>query len=311
MSHLPTGTVTFLFMDIEGSTQLWEQHPQAMEVALAQHHVLLREAIEAQGGVVFQIIGDAFCAAFATAPAALRAALAAQRMLRDATWGPTGRIRVRMALHTATVAVQAGDYPSGPHFNRLARLLNAGHGGQVLVSLASAELLREHLPIDTALHDLGPHRLKDLSHPEQIFQLGAPDLPADFPPLRTLDRRRTNLPAQPTLLIGREREIVEVTALLRRDDVRLLTLTGPGGTGKTRLALQAAAELLDDFAHGVYFVNLAPIRDPDLVATAIAQTLGVKESGGRPLIEDLQAALRRSTCCCCWITSSRWRQPRR
>jgi predicted ATPase/class 3 adenylate cyclase len=292
MPDLPSGTVTFLFTDIEGSTQLWEQHPQAMELALAQHHTLLRQAIEAHGGQVFQIIGDAFCAAFPTAPAALRAALAAQRTLRDAAWEPTGPIRVRMALHTATVAVQAGDYPSGPHFNRLARLLNAGHGGQTLLSAATHELLREHLPVDTALHDLGAHQLKDLSRPEQIFQLLALDLGADFPPLRTLDRRRTNLPAQPTALIGREHELADVAALLRRADVRLVTLTGSGGTGKTRLGLQVAAELLDNFAQGVYFVNLAPLSDPELVAIALAKTLGVKETNGRPLIEDLQAALR-------------------
>src|SRR5437867_9099797 len=163
-----------------------------MPTALAQHHALLHQAIAGQGGQVFQIIGDAVCAAFPSAPAALRAALMAQRALRAATWGPTGRIHVRMAVHTATLAVVAGDYPSGPHFNRLARLLNAGHGGQVLLSLATTELLREHLPPDAELRDLGAHQLKDLSRPEPIFQLGASDLPAAFPPLRTLDSRRTN-----------------------------------------------------------------------------------------------------------------------
>jgi predicted ATPase/class 3 adenylate cyclase len=316
MPNLPTGTATFLFTDIEGSTQLWEQHPQAMAHSLAQHHALLREAIEAHGGVVFQIIGDAFCAAFPTAPAALSAALMAQRALRDATWGPTGPLHVRMALHTATLAVQAGDYPSGPHFNRLARLLSAGHGGQILLSLASAELLREHLPPEALLRDLGSHRLKGLGRPEQIFQLVTSDLPTDFPPLRTPETRGTHLPAQLTPLIGRELEVAAVCALLRRTEVRLVTLTGPGGIGKTRLALQAA-ELLDtnelapplppqrerglggegprsegDFPDGVWFVNLAPLSDPGLVASAIAHALGVREVAQQPILDSLKSYLR-------------------
>jgi class 3 adenylate cyclase len=240
---LPSGTVTFLFTDIAGSTRLWEQHKDAMSTALAQHHALLRAAIETQGGKVFQIIGDAFCAAFPTAPAALQAALLAQRSLRDATWDSTPPIRVRMAVHTTTLALRAGEYPSGPHFNRLARLLSAGHGGQVLLSAAAWELVRNHLSPDAELRDLGTYRLKDLSRPERIFQVITPDLPADFPPLNTLDARRTNLPAQPTALIGREQEVAAVCTLLRREDVRLLTLTGPGGAGKTRLALQSAADL--------------------------------------------------------------------
>jgi predicted ATPase/class 3 adenylate cyclase len=296
---LPSGTVTFLFTDIEGSTALWEQHPQTMPVALARHNAILREAIAAHDGVLFKTVGDAVCAAFVSAPAALAAALAAQRALHTEPWGATGPLRVRMALHTGSVAARDGDYRGLP-LSRLARLLSAGHGGQVLLSLATKELVREHLPPEVTVRSLGEHRLKDLSSPEQIYQLIAPDLPSEFPPLTTLDSHRTNLPAQPTALIGRAREVAHVCALLRTPEVRLLTLTGPGGVGKTRLALHAAAELLDDsvlsrdegFADGIYFVNLAPISDAGLVASAIAQTLGVREAAGRPLLNQLQDYLR-------------------
>jgi len=291
MADLPSGTVTFLFTDIEGSTQLWEQHPQAMPSALARHDAILREATAAHGGVVFRTVGDAFCTAFASAPAALRAALDAQRALHHQDWGAVGPIRVRIALHTGAVAIRDAEYQGQP-LNRIARLLSAGHGGQVLLSAATQELARDLLPPDAELRDMGVHRLKDLTHPEQIFQLVAPGLPADFPPLKTLDRRPHNLPAQPTALIGREQAIATVCSLLRRADVRLVTLTGPGGTGKTRLALQTAAELLEQFGDGVWFVNLAPISDPDLVATTIAQVLGAREHDNRPLLEQLKAYLR-------------------
>jgi len=250
--------VTFLFTDIQGSTQLWEQHPRAMELALAQHHALLREAIEGQGGVVFQIIGDAFCAAFSRAPAALQAALAAQRALRDAIWDTTGPIRVRMALHTAAVELHDGTYPSGQHFNRLARLLSAGHGTQILLSRATAELVRRELPTDAELRDLGAHWLKGLSRPEPIEQVVAEDLPSVFPPLVTLNQPTSNLPAQATTFIGREQQVLALHELLRRPDVRLITLTGPGGTGKTRLALYVAADRLEQYSNGVWLVELAP-----------------------------------------------------
>jgi predicted ATPase len=197
---------------------------------------------------------------------------------------------VRMALHTGAAEQRDGDY-FGPPLNRVARLLMAGHGGQVLLSLAAAELVREHLPPDAALRDLGRHRLKDLSLPEQIYQLIAPDLPADFPALKTLDARRTNLLAQPTALLGRAQELASVCTLLRRADVRLVSLTGPGGTGKTRLALQVAAELLDAFDDGVWFVDLAPLSDANLVIATIMQTLQLKEIGGQPALELLKTYL--------------------
>src|SRR6266545_718404 len=189
----PTGTVIFLFTDVEGSTQLWEQHAQAMQRALARHDAILNEAITAHGGFVFKTVGDAFCAAFATAPTALTAALVAQRALQAELWGETGPIRGRMALHAGATEERDGDY-FGPPLSRVARLCAAASGGQILLSLTVQELVRDQLPLDTTLHDLGAHRLKDLTRPEQIFQVVAPDLPSEFPPLKTLNSYRTNLP---------------------------------------------------------------------------------------------------------------------
>jgi predicted ATPase/class 3 adenylate cyclase/Tfp pilus assembly protein PilF len=283
--------VTFLFTDIEGSTQIWQQHPEAMPAALARHDEILRQTIEGHGGHIFKTMGDAFYAAFDTASEALAAAWEAQRALHEEPWGETGPLRVRMALHSGTAEDRDGDF-FGLTLNRVARLLHAGHGGQILLSRSAQELVLEELPAGTDLRDLGERRLKDLVCLEHIFQLVAPDLPADFPPLNTLDARPTNLPAQPTLLIGREEELAEVCTLLRRGSVRLVTLTGPGGTGKTRLGLQVAADLLDGFADGAFFVPLSPIRDADLVLPQIAQVLELKESTGRPLLDSLKTSLR-------------------
>ena len=193
MASPPTGTVTFLFTDIEGSTKLWEHNPQAMQTALARHDELLRLAIEERGGYVFKTVGDAFCAAFPTAPDALEAALSAQRTLFADEWPQTGPLRVRVALHTGAAEERDGDY-FGPPVNRVARLLSAAHGGQVLLSLPAQELVRDQLPAGTSLRDLGEYRLKDLFRPERIFQLLAPELPSEFPPLRTLEAYRNNLP---------------------------------------------------------------------------------------------------------------------
>jgi predicted ATPase/class 3 adenylate cyclase/DNA-binding NarL/FixJ family response regulator len=291
MTDLPTGTVTFLFTDIEGSTHLWEQHPAEMRLALARHDALLHHAIEMQHGTVIKSSGDGVLAVFANAVDALAATLVAQRALHAERWGATGPLRVRMALHTGTAEECASDY-FGPSLNRTARLLAVGHGGQIVLSRATWELVADHLPVTVEVRDLGVHRLKDLSRPEQIFQLVAPNLPTDFPALRTLDAYPANLPIQPTALIGREQELATVGDLLRRANVRLVTLTGPGGTGKTRLAMQVAAELLDSFTDGVWFVDLAPIRDADLVIPAIMQTMGVKEQGHITPLEQLQAHLR-------------------
>jgi len=287
----PTGTVTFLFTDVEGSTKLWEDNAPAMQAALARHDKILRNAIEERGGYVFKTVGDAFCAAFPTAPAALEAALVAQRELFAEEWDEEiGTLRVRMALHTGAAEERDGDY-FGPPLNRVARLLSAAFGGQVLLPLTTQELVRDQLPADVELSDLGEHRLKDLGRPEHVFQLATSGLTADFPPLRTLDVHPNNLPLQPTPLVGREREIGEVADRVRSEEVRLITLTGPGGAGKTRLALQAAADVLEEFSDGVFFVALATITEPELVASTIAQALGVKESAEQPLMESLKSYL--------------------
>jgi predicted ATPase/class 3 adenylate cyclase len=291
MADLPTGTVTFLFTDIEGSTKLWERYPEAMPATMARHDEVLREVMDSSGGFVFKTVGDAFCVAFSSASHALEAALAAQRALLSEGREKTGPLRVRMALHTGSADERGGDYFGAP-VNRIARLLLAGHGGQILLSTATQELVRDALPEGASLRDLGERRLKDLFRPERVFQLLSPDLPASFPPLKTLDARLNNLPAQPTPLVGRERELKEVCDLLREEGVRLLTLTGPGGIGKTRLGLQVGAELLDEFEDGVFFVALAPIIDPALVASAIAEPLGVVEAGDQPLKEGLKDYLR-------------------
>jgi len=255
----PTGSVTFLFTDIEGSVRRWDQQPEAMKIALARHDEILRSSVEAHGGHVFKTMGDAFCVAFQVASEALAAALEAQCVLAAEPWGAIGGLRVRMALHSGSVHERDGDY-FGPPLNRISRLLSAGHGGQTLLSLATEQLVCDHLPAGVQLRDLGTHRLRDLTRPEQIFEVIAPSLPADFPALKTLDARPNNLQTQPTPLLGREHEVEKVCARLRREDVRLFTLTGPGGTGKTRLSLQVAADLLDDYKDGVFFIALAPLR---------------------------------------------------
>jgi predicted ATPase/class 3 adenylate cyclase len=290
MTDLPTGTVTFLFTDIEGSTGLWERYPEAMSEALSRHDEILRAVIEANGGSVVKTAGDGFHAAFWSATHALEAALEAQRTLLREEWAEIGPLRVRMALHTGATEERDGDY-YGPPVNRAARLLSAAHGGQVLLSSPTQELVRDTLPGGVILEDLGEKRLKDLFRPERVFQLAATDLRSEFPPLRTLEGRPNNLPLQPTPLVGRELEVSEIVERLRDEQARLLTLTGPGGTGKTRLALQSGADLLEEFDDGVFFVSLAAITDPELVPSAIAKSLGVKEGPEQSLEESLEAYL--------------------
>ncbi len=284
-------TVTFLFTDIEGSTELWEREPAAMELALARHDLLVREAIERQRGTVFKALGDAFCAVFAAAPDALAAALAAQRALVAEAWPTATPIRVRMAIHSGS-AERRGDDWFGPPLNRVARMLDAGHGGQILLSQAAQALVADRFPEGAALVDMGERMLKDLARAERLFQLVTADLPSEFPPLRTLDARPHNLPLSPTPLVGREREIAEIRDLVLRERARLVTLVGPGGTGKTRLALQAAADMVDAFRDGVYLVNFAPVQDPAVVPSQILQALGQKADGDGAAEEALRAALR-------------------
>ena len=281
---LPTGTVTFLFTDIEGSTKLWEANPATMGEALAFHDRVLRDAIESQGGCVFKTVGDAFCAAFHTAPAAVCAALDAQAKIAEAAGFGEIPLSVRMALHTGAVESRDNDYFGQP-LNRVARLLATGHGGQVLISGVAQGLALDSLPAGVSLRPLGEHRLKDLGRPESIFQLIHPGLRAEFPPLRSLASMPNNLPQQVTSFVGREKEIGEVKALL--EGTRLLTLTGSGGCGKTRLSLQVAADLLDGSGDGAWLVELAGLSDPSLVAQMVSSIFGLKEQPGKPLVMTL------------------------
>ena len=289
MRNLPAGTVTFLFTDIEGSTKLWEAHPEAMQPALTRHDQLLRETIETNSGYVFKTVGDAFCAAFATAPDALRAALEAQLALTGEPWPAQTPIKVRMALHTGAVESRDDDYFGQP-LNRVARLLSTGHGGQTLLTLATQELVRDALPSQTQFRDLGAHQLKDLARAEQIYQMQHPALADNFPVLKSLSTHPNNLPQQVTSFIGREEELEIVEKLLAKN--KLLTLTGAGGSGKSRLSLQVAADLLERFPEGAFLVELAPLTDPNLVAQTVASVLGVKEEPGKPILTTLTEQLK-------------------
>jgi len=299
-SILPTGTVTFLFTDIEGSTSLWEHDPEAMQGASSRQEAIVREAMSAHGGYVYKMVGDAFQVAFSTASAALAAALAAQRALHAEPWGPIGTVKVRMALHTGVTEERGDDYV-GPDLNRIARLLSAGHGGQVLLSQATADLVRDHLPEGASLRDLGQHALRDLIRPEHIHQLAAPGLPADFGALKAADARPRKLPSPATPFVGREAELAQIEALLQDPGCRLISLVGLGGSGKTRLAIQAAAQRADPrdpqaFPHGVYFVGLAAVSTPEGVVATIADALGMPfdvRSGSSLALQAAQAQLLR------------------
>ena len=291
MQDLPRGTVTLLFTDMEGSTQLLQQLGDQYADVLSECRQLLRTAFQQWSGHEVDTQGDAFFVAFARATDAISAAVDAQRALVSHPWPEGTTVRVRMGLHTGEPSLTPEGYV-GLDVHRAARIMSAGHGGQVLLSQPTSTLVEQDLPDEVSLRDLGEYRLKDLGRPQRLFQLVISDLPADFPPLKTLDSSPNNLPIQPTPFIGRKQEVATIRDLLDREDVRLLTLTGPGGTGKTRLGLQVAAKLSDRFAGGVFFVNLAPLREPEFVLAAMAQTLEVQETAEHSLLELLQAFLR-------------------
>ena len=290
VANLPTGTVTFLFTDIEGSTHLWERYPDQARAALARHDRIIEEIVDRHGGSLVRPRGegDSRFAVFSRASDAVVATATLQQALFAEDWPAElpAPLRVRIALHTGEADLREGDY-YGSAVNRCARLRSAAHGGQTLVSRTTSDLAREGLPPGIELRDLGEHQLRDLQQPEHVFQLVVPGLPADFPPLKTPDARPNNLPIQRSPLVGRGDALANVQHLLLRDDVGLLTVTGPGGMGKTRLTLQVATELIDHFRDGVFFVSLSHIADPTLVAPAIAQALGVKQVASREMLDTL------------------------
>lgn len=278
VAEIPTGTVTFLFTDIEGSTRLWEQFPEQMAANLLRHDALLRQAIEAHGGYIFKTVGDQFCATFALAHEALSAAMMTQRALANEKW-PGPEIKVRVGIHSGSAEERGGDY-FGPTVNRAARLMAIGHGGQTLLSATALQLSGDRIPSQAVVQDLGHHRLKDLRQPEHVYQLNIQGLAGDFPPLKSLTAVDNNLPLQVTDFVGRAKELVETKRVLERS--RLLTIVGPGGIGKSRLSLELAADLANHFRHGVFFVPLAPVASADLVAEAVAQSIGFSLASADP-----------------------------
>jgi predicted ATPase/class 3 adenylate cyclase len=280
--------VAFFFSDIEGSTKLWENFPDQMTGNLEVHDTIMHRVISQHAGQVFKTVGDAFCAAFTNPIDAINAAMDAQRALEDTRWGEAV-IRVRIGLHSGEAQKRDSDY-FGPTLNRVARLMSVGHGGQILLSEATVRQVRDQLPAGVSLIDFGEKRLRDLIRPEKIYQLNAPGLAKTFPPLRTLEVFQTNLPTPISTFIGREKEIAEVKKAIQ--SYRLVTITGTGGTGKTRLSLQVAADLLDQYPDGVWFVELAPISDPERVPHAIFSVLKLTEQKGKTTLETLTSYLR-------------------
>lgn len=281
----PGGTVTFLFSDIEGSSRLWERFPVDMGPALARHDEILRGQIESSGGHVFKTVGDAFCAAFSSPSAAISAAVNAQQRLFLEDWGATGPLRVRMGLHAGPAEFRNNDYFGGT-LNRVARICAAGHGGQILTSETLRSLL-EGEGVDFL--SLGDFRLRNLNRVERIYQVRVEGLPVHFPPLRSQQNLPHNLPVSPTTFVGRETEIEQLKQLLGRS--RLVTLLGTGGTGKTRLAVEAGREMLEAYPDGVWLIELATATEPGQVAPAVAAALGVREEPGRPLLDSISEYL--------------------
>ena len=284
MADPPSGRVAFLFTDLEGSTAYWERRPESMPAVYERHDAILREAIIGQGGVVYKIIGDAFQAAFPDPVSAVRAAVTSQQTLLSEPWPINPAPRVRMALHVCDVMPQPdGDYRT-PGLNRLGRLLSAADGGEILASDALANALAPHLPPGMRLDDLGEHRFRDLSA-QRVFQVLAPGLPPERARLRGLAAHRDNLPQELTAFVGRTAELVQIQDMLADPAVRILTLHGPGGIGKTRLALAGAALMVERFPDGAWFVPLAALTDPTLVPEAIANVFGVRATIDQTTLE--------------------------
>ena len=284
--HDPSVVKTLLFTDIEGSTRLWAQEPVRMQPALARHDAILRAAVESNHGAIVKTTGDGLFATFDDPLDGLHATLSIQRTLADPAATSGIPLRVRCALHVGVVERRDADY-FGTAVNQTARIMGAAHGGQVLVSQSAADLLADRLPAGLALRDLGSIRLRDLANPARVFQLVQPDLRQDFPALRSLEATPNNLPQQMTSFVGRERELAEARALL--GGARLVTIVGPGGIGKTRLSLQIAADVLDAYPDGVWFIEFASIVDPGLVPKAVAQVLGLQEDASTPVVQALCA----------------------
>jgi predicted ATPase/class 3 adenylate cyclase len=290
VKELPSGVLTFLFTDVAGSTQKWERNPAEMSSAMKLHDDILTREIESAGGVVVRLKGegDSYFAVFTRATDSVAAAYAAQRSLAKATWPQATTIAVRMAMHTGESELREGDY-YGSAPNRCARLRGIAHGGQVLISGTTQALVRDSLPPGVTLIDLGEHRLRDMNRPEHVFQLEHRDMRRDFPPLKSVDLQMSNLPLHLTGFVGRQRELAEVKGHLVKD--RLVTLTGPGGSGKTRIAHQAAEDLLQRFPDGVWWVDLAVLTDPGQVPDAVAALFGIRETPGRPIADTLAGEL--------------------
>ena len=296
MNNHPTGTVTFLFTDIEGSTKLAQQYPESMPDLLARHNEILNQAIESHNGFVFQVVGDSYAVSFHNANDALKAAIQAQRNFHNESWDPAA-IKVRMGIHTGAARLETepkeNAYSGYATIALAQRIMSAGHGGQILLSQTTYDLIRDQLPENALLMDMGERSLKDIFRLEHLYQFNTPDLPADFPPLKTLERYKNNLPTQLTTFIGREKEIIEIKQALAEH--HLVTLTGSGGAGKTRLSLQVASELLDQFPSGTWFVELAPITDPDLIPQVILTAADMQTQQGRSPLDSLTDFLREKT----------------
>lgn len=290
-TSLPTGTVTFLLTDIAGSTRGWEADAEAMSRAVRRHYEIIDDAVAVHGGVrpVEQGEGDSVVAAFERASDAIAAALEAQRRLNVEAWATSEPVRVRIAVHTGEAELRDERNYAGPAVIRAARLRSLGHGGQTLVSRTAADLVVDRLPEGASLRDLGRYSLRDLGRPEQVFQLCHPALNGEFPTLRSLDAFPNNLPPQMTSFVGRERELGEVCRLL--GEARLVTLTGAGGCGKSRLALHAVADSVDAYPSGVWWVELAPLVDPELVAHSVMQAINLQEDPTQDLLDRLTGYL--------------------